>query len=111
MMLIGGLYDDNGMFMTGENRRYGDGSYRRNDLWTGYRSGYEGDTVPDQYHWMSETYPGQMMDADSNTAGEEWADMFLNWGMGGFNDSPRGQYYENWMTINMSEWISMAGGQ
>jgi hypothetical protein len=60
---------------------------------------------------MSESNPSKYMDADSNTAGEEWADMFLNWGMGGFNDSDRGLFYEEWMTTNMSAWISIAGGQ
>jgi RHS repeat-associated protein len=111
MMLIAGLYHKSGAFMTGENRAYGDGSYRRNDLVLGYESGYECDTVPCQYHLMSEIYPSEYMDADSNSAGEEWADMFLNWSLGGFNDSTRGQYYEMWMTSNMSEWINTAGGR
>ncbi len=39
---------------------------------------------------------------------EDWADMFLNWSMGGFSDSERGNYYNNWMNTNMSEWITDA---
>ena len=35
----------------------------------------------------------------------------LNWSLGGFNDSTRGQYYEMWMTSHMSEWINTAGGR
>ena len=68
-MLNGGLWDDN-FFITGENRAVKGSPYRRNDLRTGYESGYDGDTVPDQYHWMSEIHPVELMDANSNSAAE-----------------------------------------
>ncbi len=110
MLLGAGLWDGD-FFVTGENRSKLGEPYERNGLELGYYSGYDGDTVPHQYHLISETEPGEYMDDASLGAGEEWADMFLNWSLGGFNNSRRGWYYENWMTTNMSEWISMAGGK
>ena len=107
-MLNRGLWDGN-FFVTGENRSKVGSPYERNGLDTGYYSGYAGDTIPGQYHMMSQVDPSELM-VDGNTASEEWGDMFLNWSMGGFNNSPRGQYYQTWMDDNMGSWIDLVGG-
>ncbi len=105
-LLLKGLYASDGEFLTGENR-HGDGQYNRNRGLTGLESGYQCDTVPCQYHLMKETDPSIKMDG-ANTPSEEWADMFLNWGLGGFSPTKRGDFYKSWMTTNMVIWASMA---
>ena len=98
-----GLYDESGAFMTGDNGT----SYSRNNGTQGLSSGYSCSTVPCQYHFYKSD--GSLM-AGALTASEEWADMFLNWSKGGFTNSSHGVFYANWMTTNMSEWISIASG-
>jgi RHS repeat-associated protein len=113
ILLMAGLWN-NGFFMTGEKRNEPGSPYKRNDNVLGPTSGYRCDTVPCQYHLMREGTPQGRIDYMSDASlgpQEEWADMFLNWSLGGFTSSRRGKYYNNWMTTNMAEWVGLVGGQ
>jgi RHS repeat-associated protein len=96
-----GLWDDEGNFMTS-------GSDRNGGV-LGEESGYQcGETVPCQYHYIDELNQTELMDAGSLTSSEQWADMFLNWSLGGLNNTARGVFYTNWINSNMGQWVDDA---
>ena len=57
------------------------------------------------YQWHSEA----LRDEDSNSAGEDWADIFMNWTYGSFNfKSSKGLTLFFWTQMHMQEWVNMA---
>ena len=96
---------DTWIFITGIDT-YGSGQYKRNNGIRGTESGYGSDTYPCQYHYYKPN--GGLMDQESESAGEEFADIFLNWSLGGFVNNTRGNLLKNWMNTNMPNWIALA---
>lgn len=109
-LLDQGVYDTHGSddknswtFITGDDT-WGTTHYNRNGGMKSPDNGYQCDTVPCQYHYL--VAGGKEMDSDSYTSGEEFADLFLNWSMGGFVNNYRGNFLNHWMTTNMVDWVS-----
>jgi hypothetical protein len=73
------------------------GGYERTDL------GYASLGPPWQYHSIR-------FDSYGNTAGEDFADMFLGWAFHGFADDPAGAARHAWVANSMSRWIARATG-
>jgi hypothetical protein len=90
------IEDISGNWVTGIND---DGVWER-----GY-VGYKSKGAPDLYHG-----PDDWDDPATGTKNEEFADMFMNWVFNSFDYSPKvfgaGTARYNWMTTNMTEWIS-----
>jgi hypothetical protein len=95
--LITGLSLDGGRF-----DRYG-----KNDTedYAAPDNGFLGDYQNDPDQWQVHPLG---MEPDGNTAGEQYADMFLNWTYSTFAGNSAGFALNSWMTSNMSEWVSIA---
>lgn len=60
-----------------------------------------------EHHPEAQWHP-RNMEPDGNTAGEDWADIFLNWTFGTFAPGLAGDALNNWTTTHMAGWISEA---
>jgi len=87
------IVDANGNYV--EGIPFGGGAWARTD------AGYRSDWFPDQQH-------PRRLDNLGQTAGEGFADMFMNWVQNSFANDPAGQARHNWMTVHMAEWVPKA---
>jgi hypothetical protein len=89
------VYDVNGNFVTG-NRGNG---YDRGGNQPAPNNGYRSDA------WCPYQCHPRNMDAQGNTANEEWGDMFLNFVLDTFAPNPAGDALYNWTITNLSTFI------
>jgi len=118
-----GIYDPDGNFVTGYDRSLG--RYSRN-------AGIDPNVDPDKYPYLGGTYyeyrwvngvmvkiytgyqwHSERMDSAGNTAGEDWADIFMNWVYGSsFNiNSLNAWSIFFWAEERMQEWVDVAIGK
>jgi RHS repeat-associated protein len=88
------IWDASGRFVTGVNPATG--AYERTA--TGYQCG----TNPCMQH------PLNFGDANDRRGSEDFADMYMIWVHGTFADNLAGRARNNWMNVNMAEWVTFA---
>jgi hypothetical protein len=82
------ILDKDGNWVEGIN---GDG------VWQRTFAGYQGERAPSVYH-------GREFD-DWDSEGEDFADMYMNYFLGGFAENPAGIARKEWMNDQMNDWI------
>jgi len=98
-----GVWDKQGNLITGTTNH--ENSYLRygNTGGSPFDNGY----TSNDYHSEAQWHP-KGMKPDGNTAGEDWADIFMNWTFDTFAPGPAGTALNSWTTTNMAGWISEA---
>jgi len=70
----------------------------------------EGNLIPANHYFRNPLAGHSFRHGFGDIAGEDFADTFANWATGGFLNDRYGRARSNFMTTNMSEWVSSAIG-